>query len=77
MQVMLLHMTSGLQVNADIPLWGVFLAILAAVGAFFALRTQMGAHEKSDDLRFAATEQMLKEIRDDVKGLLRFHGGDQ
>lgn len=72
-----LQAPSGIAVNTDIPLWGVFLVIIAAVAAFVAVRQQMASHEKSDDQRFSEVNGMLKEIRDDLKHLVgRLANGD-
>lgn len=68
-----LQAPSGIQINGEIPLWGVFLAIIAAVGAFFAVRQQMVNHEKQDDQRFNEVNVMLGEIRADIKRLLGEH----
>ncbi len=65
-----LQSSSGFTVNGEIPVWGVFLAIIGAVAAFAVLRQQMVAHEKTDDERFTNVNEMLKEIRGDVKRLL-------
>lgn len=68
--VALLQAPSGVSVDTQIPVWGVLLVIIGAVAAFAALKMQMMAHEKNDDERFNATNEMLKEIRGDVKDLL-------
>lgn len=69
----LLQAPSGLQINGEIPLWGVLIALFAAVGAFFAIRQRMDNHETRDDERFGSVNAMLKEIRDDVKRLIGDH----
>jgi uncharacterized membrane-anchored protein YhcB (DUF1043 family) len=80
--VAFLQAPSGISVDTSIPVWGVLLVVIAAVGAFAALKMQMTAHEKSDDTRFQsqeksnddrfdATNAMLLEIRGDIKHLTR------
>lgn len=66
-----------LSINPEVPLWGVLLVIIAAVGAFAAVKMQMSNHETSDEQRFAAhderfnrQDEMLAEIRADIKSLL-------
>lgn len=61
---------AGVTFNGEIPLWGLLSALVVGVAAFAALKMQMTAHEKSDDERFGSTNEMLTEIRGDVKRLL-------
>ncbi len=65
--IAMLQSSSGLAVNPEVPVWGIFMVIIGAVAAFAALRMQMLAHEKNDDQRFAAQTDMLVEIRRDVR----------
>lgn len=69
-----LQSNSGLTVDGHIPVWGVFLVVIAAVAAFATLKMAQSAHEKSDDERFGGVNAMLKEVRDDVKELLKHSG---
>jgi len=63
--------SNAIQVNAEIPIWGLFLAILGGVGAFFALREQMKAHVKSDDQQFKDVKDTLRAIESDVRAIAR------
>ena len=65
---------------AEIPLWGFLGAICAAIVAFVTVRSQLTAHEQLDEKRFEAIENrfseqddMLKEIRGDIKTLIQRH----
>jgi hypothetical protein len=66
-------MLQGVAVNTEIPVWGVLLALGGFVAAFAALRTQMTTHEAQDDKRFDETNEMLQEIRADIKTVLQRH----
>jgi hypothetical protein len=58
-------------VNGDIPLWGIIVVVVGAAGAFAALKMQLSSHEARDNERFEGVNEMLTEIRGDVKKLLR------
>ncbi len=62
---------TGLSIDGQIPVWGVVLVIGASIAGYAALKMQMTAHEKADDDRFKSVNDMLSEIRCDVKELLQ------
>lgn len=62
---------SGVFLDGAIPVWSVILSGVTIVGAFFTLRQQMSSHAQSDLEKFESIEEMLKELRDDVKTLLK------
>jgi hypothetical protein len=56
--------------------WGAFTAamvipFLSTISLFSALRQKFFDHERQDEQRFAASDAMLHEIRQDVKELLK------
>lgn len=61
--------TGAISVNAEIPVWGVFLAILTGVGAFFSLREQMKGHIKNDDTNFAELKSSVKDLGNKIEHL--------
>lgn len=62
-----------MQVGIDwqVPIWSILVVLAGAIAAFFTLRTQMVEHEKQDNTRFDSVNNMMVEMRDDIKELLR------
>jgi len=71
---------AGVTFNGEIPLWGLISAIILAIIAFVRLETKMSSHSKTDESNFGAVEkrfgsvdEMLTEMRGDIKQLLIRH----